>query len=168
MTNFNIFQLREEHFEIMSLLEEMEGEMTPKLQERYDKFMEASEDKIKSLYWVHKHMSGELSIIEAEEKRIDALKKSQKNKLDRIKSTMDQLMKSVKLDNIKDGTINIVMAKHTEFDYDESRVPEGYFEKVETTKFKLAEFKSWCKDNQEAAKELCGAEFIEGRRIQIK
>jgi Siphovirus Gp157 len=164
----NIFELGQEHYDIMSLLEEMEGEITPELQERYDNLLVAGEDKVKSLYKVYKHMAGELLVIESEEKRIDALKKSQKNKLERIKTTMNEFMKVLDLENIKDGTTNIIMAKYTDFDYDESRAPKGYFETVETTKFKLAEFKAWCKDNQEAAAELCGAKFIEGKRIQIK
>ena len=164
----NIFQLGQEHYDIMSLLEEMEGEMTPELQERYDALLSAGEDKLKALYWVYKHMAGQLLIINEEKKRIDAMKKSQENKLERLKTTMDQFMKALKLDNVKDGTINIILAKHTEFVYDETKVPGGYFETVSTTKFKLQEFKDWCKNNKEAASELCDAEFIEGKRIQIK
>lgn len=164
----NIFQLGKEHMDIMALLDEMEGEVTPEIQKRWDDMMIAGEEKIKAMYWIHKHMSGQLTIIEAEEKRIQALKKSQANKIERLKTTMNEFMKFIKLDNIKDGTINIVMAKHTEFEYDESRAPEGYFETIQTTKFKLTEFKAWCKENQQAAAELCGAKFIEGKRIQIK
>ncbi len=164
----NIFQLNQEHYDIMSLLEEMEGEMTPELQDRFDAFMVAGEDKLKALYLVYKHMAGQQTIIEAEEKRIKALKDSNVKKMVRVKDTMNQMMKMLQLDNIKDGTVNVIMAKHTEFVYDETKVPGGYFETVSTTKFKLQEFKDWCKDNKEAADELCDAKFIEGKRIQIK
>lgn len=168
MEKLNIFQLGQEHYEIMSLLEEMEGEMTPELQERWNNLIISGEQKIKSMYWVYKHMASELETINNEAARIAALKKSQTSKIDRLKETMNQFMKTLQLDNIKEGTVNIVMAKNTEFVFDESRVPQGYYETVETTKLKLADFKAWCKDNQEAAKEVCGAEFIEGKRIQIK
>lgn len=164
----NIFQLGQEHYDIMSLLEEMEGEMTPELQERYDALLSAGEDKLKQLYWVYKHMAGQLLIINEEKKRTEAMKKSQENKLERLKTTMDQFMKALKLDSVKDGTINIILAKNTEFVFDETKVPGGYFETTETTKLKLTEFKNWCKDNQEAAAALCDAKFIEGKRIQIK
>ena len=166
----NIFQLGQEHYDIMSLLEEMEGEMTPELHERYDKLLSAGEDKLKQLYWVYKHMAGQLLIINEEKKRIEAMKKSQESKLERLKTTMDQFMKALKLETVKDGTINIILAKNTEFVFDETKVPGGYFETetVQTTKLKLTEFKAWCKNNQEAALALCDAKFIEGKRIQIK
>lgn len=164
----NVFQLSQEHYDIMSLLEEMEGDMTPELQERYDQLMVAGEEKVKNLYWIHKHLSGQQAIIESEEKRIDALKKSNAKRLVSIKEMMNAMMKMLSLNNIKEGTINVIMAKHTEFVYDETKVPEGYFDKVEMQKLKLAEFKAWCKDNKESAEALCDAKFIEGNRIQIK
>lgn len=164
----NVFNFRDEHYEIMSLLEEMEGEITPELQERYDQFMIAGEDKLKDLYWVYKWLQANHVTIENEIKRIEGLKKSNASQMDRIKTTMDFIMKSIKLEKLKEGTINIVLGKHTEFSYEEEKVPRAYFEEQTTTKFKLAEFKAWCKDNKEAAEKLCGAKFVEGKRIQIK
>ena len=164
----NIFNLREEHIEILSILEEMDGEITPELQERWDQLIQNSEDKIKQFYWVYKQIEANLSIVVSEKARIEVIKKRTENQMDRIKTTMDALMKGLELDAIKDGTIDVILAKKTDFVYDEGKVPDGYYETVETKKFKLQDFKTWCKNNQEAAKEICNAEFIENKAIRIR
>lgn len=162
----NIYDIAQEHLRIVEILEEMEGEVTPELEKEFNDIMKAGDEKIKAVYHVYRNFAAQIPGIDAELKRIAAIKKSLESNMDRIKNTLEAFMKATGRGVIANEEMRIILAKKTSFEY--STFPKEFIETVTTKKECLAEFKAWAKDHKEDAEKLYGAVFVEGQGIQIK
>ncbi len=162
----SIYTIGREYLELISHVEEMEGDMTPEMQEDLLRLIHEGDDMLKACYYAFKNISGEVLAIDVELKRIAALKKSREASMDRLKFMMEQFMKITGKDKFSDGVVNMILAKKTDFSY--SVFPREFIETVTTEKNKLAEFKDWAKKNPETAADMYGVKFEEVKYIQIK
>ena len=162
----NIYQIGQEHMRIFQILEENEGELTPELQLELEEIMKSGDDKLKACYYVYSNLGANLAGIEKELKRITALKKSNENSMNRLKSIMEQFLKVTGRDRFEDGVVKMVMANKKEFSY--SVFPPEFVEKLTVEKERLQEFKDWAKLNPETAEDMYGAKFTDVKYIQIK
>jgi len=162
----NIYDIAQEHNRIFEILEEMEGEVTPELEKEFNDIMKAGDDKIRAVYHVYRNFASQIPGIDAELKRIGAIKKSIESNMDRIKYMLEAFMKATGRDRIENEEMKVILAKKVTFEY--SSFPKEFIETVTTEKERLAEFKAWAKDHIETAAKLYGAKFIEGKAIQVK
>jgi hypothetical protein len=160
----NLYQIADEHSRIVEILEM--DEWTPELQEELDEIVAAGDDKLKACYHVYANKRAVVDGIDAELKRIQAIKKANDNSMERLKKSIEAFMKLTGRDRFEDGVVKMILAKKTVFSYDS--FPADFIEEVITNKEKLAEFKAWAKMNQEEAWSRYGAEFTDDKAIQIK
>lgn len=162
----NIYQIAQEHQRILEILEEMDGEIDPDLEQEFNKIMSEGDDKVKAIYHVYRNIAAQLPGVVAEIQRITAIKKSLESNMDRLKYMIEAFMKATGRDRIEFEEMKMILAKKQDFNY--SVFPEEFIEMVTTEKPKLAEFKAWCKLNPEDAEDHYGAKFTDGKYIQIK
>lgn len=159
-----IFEILKEHQSLIEEISELE-ELTPELEKKYAEILQQGENKFRSFYLVYRNKAAQIPGIEAEIKRISAIKKRVETEMERIKKIMDVYMKLTKTDSIKDGIIDVIQAKKTTFVYDS--FPKEFINKETIEKQDLAGFKKWAKENPDKAGKI-GAKFIEGTEIRIK
>lgn len=162
----NIYEISREHGRILEILNEMEGETTPELEQELEAIFNEGDNKVEAIYHVYRNFAAQLPGIVKEIDRITAIKKSLESQIKRIENMLEIYMKASMRDRIEIGTMKMILAKKTTFEY--STFPKEFIETVTTEKEKLGDFKAWAKENPETALALCGAKFIEGKTIQIK
>ncbi len=84
----NIFNLSTEYLQLMSEIEELDGELTPELEERLSINQDNVRMKLKAYRYIKLMLDGDINVIDNEIERLSALKKSKNNTIDRIKETM--------------------------------------------------------------------------------
>ncbi|MFZ1704440.1 MAG: siphovirus Gp157 family protein [Saprospiraceae bacterium] len=161
-----LYDIAQENLRILEIIDEMEGEMTPELEKEFNEIMKAGDDKIRAVYHVYRNFEAQVPGIEAELKRLTAIKKSIESNKERIKNMLEVFMKATGRDRIESEEMKIILSKKVTFEY--SEFPKEFVETVTTEKERLGDFKNWAKDNPETAEQLYGAKFIEGKAIQVK
>jgi len=84
----NIFNLSEEYLQLMSEIEELEGEITPEVAERLVINANNVHNKLRNYRYVILMMNGDINIIDDEIERLSKLKKSKTNAVNRLKQVM--------------------------------------------------------------------------------
>lgn len=131
--NKNIFNLTEEHFTILSLLEEQEGELSPEMEERLLINEHEFESKCMGYRLVIKHLEAEQQAIKEEKERLIKLEKSKTNNIERLKETLKAAMIAFDKDVIVFPLGRISFRKSTAVDViDEAIIPAEYL-RVKTT-----------------------------------
>ena len=84
----NIWQIQQELLDTFNELEENGGELTPELEDKLNITQSEFKNKIENYLYVIKQTESDINACDAEAKRLNALKKSKQNTIDRIKSVM--------------------------------------------------------------------------------
>jgi hypothetical protein len=124
----NIFQINQEYLQIASILEENGGEVTPELEESLSINREQLQTKGVNYALVIRQLSGESDIVDAEIKRLQALKKAKDNSIDRMKTVVRDAMILHGIESIKGDLISLSLRKNgaSVLIEDESKVPDTY------------------------------------------
>jgi len=163
----NIFEITKEHLELINLLEQNDGEMTEEQEQSFVEILKKGSDKVTALYHVFANKRAELGGIKFELDRIAVLKKRVETDMERIKRLIEMYMKVTGTEKIKEGVVDIILAKKTDFEYTVD-FPKEFTRTEKVEKEDLAGFKDWCKENPEKALKLYGAKFVENKAIRIK
>lgn len=80
----NIFEIKSELLNIFNNIEENEGEITPEIEEALKITQDEFKDKVKSYCELIKILKNDISLVDAETKRLAEVKKSKQNIIDRL------------------------------------------------------------------------------------
>ena len=81
----SLFNIEEEYLQLMQEIEELEGELTPELDEKLKINQEELESKIKAYHHIIENMKGDMQLIKDESERLANLKKSKESLIDKLK-----------------------------------------------------------------------------------
>ena len=88
----NLFDIQAEYFDIISELEELEGEITPELEERLKINAKELEFKLKAYYYYVKQNEGNIKTLNDEIERLQNKKVSIENINGRLKEKMKEAL----------------------------------------------------------------------------
>jgi len=84
----NLFNIEEKYIQLMDEIEELEGELTPELENELAINFEELEGKLKAYHYIISVAKGETTTIDDEIKRLQEVKKSKGNLIERLKKSM--------------------------------------------------------------------------------
>lgn len=88
----SIFNIQQEYIDLLNQLEESDGELTPELEQAL--VINQQELEVKSVGYAHviRKIEGDVDLIAAEIKRLQALKKAKETTVDRLKTSIESAM----------------------------------------------------------------------------
>jgi hypothetical protein len=161
----NIYQITGEYQNLVRILTENEGELTPELETALAINKDELQAKGISYAFVIKTIESEIDIIDAEIKRLQGLKKVRVNATDRLKDTLTKAMELYEIDELKTPIIKINFRKSESVEItDQTQLPPEYIMvKMEKVPMKI-EIKKALKEGTEVP----GAYLSINQNIQIK
>ena len=161
----NLFQITNEMQSIMNELIENGGELTPQLQSMLTITESQLKEKAVNYAMVIRSMDYETNVIDEEIKRLQGLKKSRQNAMERLKSVLTNAMEQCDMDAIETPTNKISFRKSQSLQIlDETLVPKQYKTQVITTKID----KNAIKQDMKNGITVDGVELITNKNLQIK
>lgn len=162
--NNNIYQIGQDYLNIMAQIEANDGELSDELMEQLEQNEADFQTKASNYVKMIRMWEGEASVIDAEIKRLQSLKKSRDGNVDRLKENLHQSMIGRGLDKVDLGLFKLSFRKSTAVIIDDQDlIPDKYKEEVTTIKVdKIALKKALANEEVEGA-------YIETRQnLQIK
>lgn len=84
----NLFNIEKEYLELIDQIQELEGELTPELEEALYINAKELEHKVKAYHYIIQMNKGEISIIDDEIARLNKLKQVKSNLIDKLKERL--------------------------------------------------------------------------------
>jgi hypothetical protein len=165
MSNLNIYQIEKEYLELANQLIESGGECSPELELQLTINQEQLEQKARGYGFVVKQMESDVSIIDAEIKRLGELKKARLKTIERLETTVSQAMQLYQINRLETPTLKISFRKSESVEIDdESAISFAYLkEKITYTIDKTA-----IKEAIKKGEVVAGARLQVNQNIQIK
>jgi DNA repair exonuclease SbcCD ATPase subunit len=163
MTNTTIFEIGNEYQNIISLIEQNNGEITDDLHEAYINSRDELNNKAKAYIYVIRNKENLISNIDAEIDRLKEMKKRTENEIDRIKNYLSMAVDT--FGNFETGLHKISnrISKSVEVT-DYNQLPKEYLkEKIEISADKTA-----IKKAIESGVNISGALLVTKSNLQIK
>ena len=163
MTNTTIFEIGNEYQNIISLIEQNNGEMSDDLHEAYINSRDELNNKAKAYIYVIRNKENLISNIDAEIDRLKEMKKRTENEIDRIKNYLSMAVDT--FGNFETGLHKISnrISKSVEVT-DCTQLPKEYLkEKIEISADKTA-----IKKAIESGENISGALLVTKSNLQIK
>lgn len=161
----NIYQINQEHLELMRLIEENEGEITPEINDALKLNEEDFENKAVSYGYLMKSINDDALIIKNEIERLGK-KLSAKLKLEAdLKERLVFAMQSFNVSKIDRNNLVLSFRKSKQTQISEDAIiPEKYI-KIKTTE---SVDKTLLKKDIESGIEIQGVKIVEINNLQIK
>ena len=161
----NIFKISGEYLNLVRILTENEGELTPEIENALAINKAELEEKGLNYGFVIKSLESDIDVIDLEVKRLQALKKVRQTAIDRLKSTLKDAMELYEISEIKSPIIKINFRKSESTEIlDESLIDKEYMvEKITRTPDKTK-----IKDAIKSGLTVNGAIVQTNYNIQIK
>jgi len=165
MSNLNIYQIEKEYLELANQLIESGGECSPELELQLTINQEQLEQKARGYGFVVKQMESDVSIIDAEIKRLGELKKARLKTIERLETTVANAMQLYQINRLETPTLKISFRKSESVEIDdESAISFAYLkEKITYTIDKTA-----IKEAIKKGEVVAGARLQINQNIQIK
>ena len=163
MQKNSLFQINSELVEVTNLLIENGGELTPELETRLQ--IAENELKTKSVNYYHviKQIEAETTLIDAEIKRLQELKKSRINTVEKLENSLLYSMKLHGIEKIDTDTLKISIRRSKSVEIvDIELLP------FNCLKIEKKAVKSEIKKLIEEGMEVEGAKIVENTSIQFK
>jgi DNA repair ATPase RecN len=163
MTNTTIFEIGNEYQNIITLIEQNNGEITDDLNEAYINSRDELNNKAKAYIYVIRNKENLISNIDAEIDRLKEMKKRTENEIDRIKNYLSMAVDT--FGNFETGLHKISnrISKSVEIT-DCNQLPKEYLkEKIEISADKTA-----IKKAIESGVNISGALLVTKSNLQIK
>lgn len=124
----NIFQISQDYIQLANVLEDNGGEITPEIESQLAITNEQLQTKGVNYALVIRQLDGESSIIEAEIKHLQAIKKAKDSSVTRLKNTLRSAMELFGIESIKGDLISISLRKGSKSVLidDDAAIPEKY------------------------------------------
>jgi hypothetical protein len=133
MSNLNIYQIEKEYLELANQLIESGGECSPELELQLTINQEQLEQKARGYGFVVKQMESDVSIIDAEIKRLGELKKARQKTIERLETTVSQAMQLYQINKLETPTLKISFRKSESVEIDNEAEIPAQFLKEKTT-----------------------------------
>jgi len=161
----NLYQIENEYLQLSEMLIDSEGELTPELIEALEINGNNLKNKAVNYGYVIKQMEGNVDLIDAEIKRLQAMKKSRVNAADTLKETIKTAMLMYDLNTIEIPTMKLSFRKSESIEIiNEAQLSEDFTTtKVTTTPNKVA-----IKEALKNGVEVAGAVMVTNLNLQIK
>lgn len=161
----SLYQIEQDHLQLVEQLIENGGELTPELEQALALNKENLTTKGTNYAFVIRDLSGDVDKINAEIERLEALKKSRVNTIDRLKNALLVAMKVFEVEKIEGPIMNISLRKSKQVVIDnEAQIPRMYKIWEET----FTPDKKQIKQAIDAGLTVPGARLQENKSIQIK
>jgi len=165
MSNLNIYKIEKEYLELANQLIESGGECSPELELQLTINQEQLEQKARGYGFVVKQMESDVSIIDAEIKRLGELKKARLKTIERLETTVSQAMQLYQINRLETPTLKISFRKSESVEIDdESAISFAYLKEKITYTIDKAMIKEAIKKGEVVA----GARLQINQNIQIK
>lgn len=159
----NLYKIDLEYLKLMELLDESDGEITEEVGDLMEQNQNLAENSLKNYTFMVRNLEGDINAIDAEIKRLTAMKKSKDRSLEVLKDGITFTMKVRDLDKFDGGTFKLSFRKSTSLVIDdEGKVPEQFL-KLHTTIDKQA-----IKDTLKGGFTCTYAHLQENDNLQIK
>lgn len=161
----SIFQISTELQTIVNQIIETGGEITPEIEQSLQiSEAELGTKSVKYGYAI-KQMEFDNKAIDDEIKRLQAMKKTRTNAIDRLKNVLSTTMQSFDIPEIDTPTMKINFRKSTSVEIiDEEKIPAEFVTIKQTTTVCKVDIKKALKDGDKVA----GAQLVENQNLQIK
>lgn len=161
----NLYNIQQDHFLLIQEIIEGGGEITPELENALQINKEQLQSKGLSYAKGIKYLESEVSIIDSEIKRLEALKRIRTNTIARMEGTLENAMKLFEIEEIVTPTLKINFRKSETVEItDVAKVPNVYKTVETTTKIDKMSLKRDIK----AGEEVPGAKLNQNKNLQIK
>lgn len=161
----SLFNIEQEYLSLAQTLTENGGELTPELEEALMINQANLETKSTNYGLVIKQMEYECDILDSELKRLQGLKKSRENAIDRLKHNISEAMKLYGYDKIETPVLKLSFRKSETVEIDnEMQVPDDY----KVTKVSVTADKKLIKEAIKEGLEIPGAHIEVHQNLQIK
>lgn len=159
----SLFQIENEFAELANQLIENEGELTPELEKSLRITQQELKHKAGGYSKVIKQINAEVSIIDAEIKRLQSLKKTRKNAIDRLKNSLTNAMQTFDIASLETPLTKITFRKSKSVEYEDvEKLP------AECIIIEKKVSKTALKSLLEQGEKIEGAKIVENKSIQIK
>lgn len=159
----NIYQIEQSYLKLADQL--TNDEVTPELEAELAITETQMQEKGRNYGFIIKQLESDCDQIDNEIKRLQALKKTRTNSVDRLKSTLSQAMQLFNIEEIKTATLKINFRKSKSIEIiSESQLDRKYF----TIKTMESVSKTLIKADIDQGIEVAGAVQIESFNLQIK
>ena len=157
----NLYNIKSEYINIAMQL--TDGELTPELEQALEITEQNLHDKAINYGYVIKTLESEADIIDAEIKRLQELKKSRANAVDKLKTNITEAMELFGISAVKAPTFKLSFRKSESIECDEF-IDSNYC----TVKTSIAPDKVAIKQAIKDGKDVVGARLIIKNNLQIK
>lgn len=161
----NIYQIEKTYLELTNELIESGGELTPELETSLAINKTELENKAKNYGFVVKSLENDVSNIDEEIKRLNALKQSRNKTIDVLKDTVKNAMQLYGIEEIKTSTLKLSFRKSESVEVDPSLLDFKYMAQKPIT---YAPDKAKIKEAIKAGEAVSGAWISVNMNLQIK
>lgn len=116
----SMFNIRQDHLTLLALIEEVDGELTPEMQEDLKLNEEGFKEKALSYGYIIRKLDAESDIIAAEIKRLQSLKQRADKRSDLFKQMLDEGMKQFGYEKVESELLKISYRKSTPVELSET------------------------------------------------
>lgn len=134
MSNLSLYEIQKEHLQMIEAIMEAEGELSPELEEQLKINKEQLQQKGIAYGYIVKQLEYDVDIIDAELKRLQAIKKARTNALERLKTNLSGAMQMFEVTELKTPTLKISFRKSESVEIADVALLDSNFIKVVTTK----------------------------------
>ncbi len=161
----SIYQIEQSYNQLAEQLIDNDGELTPELSEQLAITEEQLQNKSVAYSFVIKEMDADVDIIDAEIKRLQALKKQREKASDYLKERIKHAMDTFSIEEIKTPLVKINFRKSETVEVDDVNQLPAAFKVVKVTEqADKAAIKAAIKDGVE----VVGCRIETHRNLQIK
>jgi hypothetical protein len=160
-----IYQIEQSYNQLAEELIDNGGELTPELSEALAITEEQLQNKSVAYSFVIKQIDSDVDIIDAEIKRLQAMKKTRENASERLKANIKHAMELFNIDEIKTPLVKINFRKSEAVEVDDvNQLPAPYkVVKVTEQADKMA-----IKEAIKNGADIIGCRIVANRNLQIK
>ena len=160
-----LYQIENEYLQLSEMLIESEGELTPELEQALEINGNNLKNKAVNYGYVIKQMEGNVDLIDAEIKRLQAMKKSRVNAAELLKETIKTAMLMYDLNTIEIPTLKLSFRKSESVEViNEAQLTEQFT----TTKTTVTPNKVAIKEAIKNGEVVEGAVLVTNLNLQIK
>jgi hypothetical protein len=161
----SIYNLQSEYIDLMNQIEDNEGELTPELSAQLDITKEQLEDKATSYCYLTKQLDADTDQIDAEIKRLQALKSAKAKLQEELKNRVAEAMQRFGIEKIEKNNLKLSFRKSESLLIDDDAKVPNQFVKIKMTesvdKVKLKEY-------IQSGNKINGILVITNQNLQIK
>ena len=165
MNKLNLFNIEQQYMALADAIIENGGELTPELETALKLNKEQLETKGRSYGYIVRDLENEVSVIDAEIKRLSAFKVSRNKTIDRLKQTLSDAMELYQIEKLETPTLKISFRKSETIEVENVSILE---EKYTVSKTTLTADKVKIKEAIKAGEDVIGAYLQTNKNIQIK